>query len=143
LLAEYGSNIPNFVAFTQSQTARHFFAAVEPAYRAARTNTNATAEGFASTEESKYGQRWQAQYGPRQRVTVIRSRNGLSTLTVATSGTVFNSRSLTAESMATQCEQRESSQYLARNRKLDPASRSVEVKRIQNQCRTEQNLPLY
>jgi Domain of unknown function (DUF4124) len=148
LLAEYGSDIPGFVAFTQSLTARRFFAAIEPAYHTGHLMAVTAAPAFAEVEMQKYAERWQAQYGPKiriaTRVVVVGNRYTGVTVTNVTSNYVSptsSNRNVAAEGMATQCEQRESNAYLARSRAVDPATRSIDLKQIQNRCRAEQNLP--
>jgi Domain of unknown function (DUF4124) len=150
LYVEYEYFVPNFVAFTQSATAKRFFTAAEPAYRTSMALSSAAAGEFADSEEFKYAQRWQAAYGPRARgaprvtTVVMRNHYGTGTTTVGAStitGSTYNGRAGTAESMAIQCEQREDSTYNARTpRTTDGNMRAAALKGIQDRCRAEQNL---
>jgi hypothetical protein len=141
LYVEYEFFVPNFAKFTQSATAKRFFAAVEPAYRTGLALISTAAGGFSGREEFKYAERWQANYGPQlrngQRVRVVAMQNRYP----GSSG--FNAQTDSAERMAIQCEQREDSAYYGRNRRSDPTAQAAALKGIQDKCRAEQNLAPY
>jgi Domain of unknown function (DUF4124) len=144
---EYEPDVANFGAFNKGEAARHFFVAVEPAYRTAAALTGVTPEVFADQEAFKYGERWQANYGPPIRIVqssttvVVRNRY---TSTVVTSRTAVPVGGMSPEYMALQCEQREGTAYRARNnRYTDSNAQAAALKSIQDRCRIEQRLAPY
>ncbi len=142
LFAEYEPFLGSFQSFTDSPAAKRFFAAVEPALRTELALSSTATTDFAELEFDRYFQRWHGYYGPMRvstRTTVlIRGR------TVLISHTLI-SRVLpgiqSAEAMAIQCEERESSLYRALHRSADYNSQAAELRQIQNRCRVEQRLP--
>jgi hypothetical protein len=145
LYVEYESYVNAFTAFNQGPLAKHFFVAVEPAYRTASALTSTAANVFGEDEEFKYAQRWQAYYGPPLRAihsstVVVRNYNGT---TIVTSRTPVMTSQSTPEYMALQCEQRESAAYRGRTRYIDANVQAAQLKAIQDRCRAEQNLAPY
>jgi hypothetical protein len=144
LFGEYEASLPSFQAFTDSATAKHFFAAVEPALRTELALSSTATTDFAEQEYDRYLQRWRAMYGPGMRVTTrttiyIRGRMVSISHTVITHPT---SASQSPEAMAIQCEQRENSAYQVTHRFVtNYNARATELKAIQNRCRAEQRLP--
>jgi hypothetical protein len=151
LFNEYEALQSTFAAFGETETAKRFFRAVEPAYRTAAALTSTQANDFAETEADRYAERWQAYYGPQLRsAQTIVVRNGwgpsLNTRTVVTSSSAgsFNARERSAETAALQCEQREANVYRARNQRVaDPNAQVAATKEIQDRCRAEQGLAAY
>jgi Domain of unknown function (DUF4124) len=144
LFTEYEASLPSFQSFTDSVTAKHFFAAVEPALRTELALSSTATTDFAEQEFDRYFQRWRAIYGPGMRVTsrttiYIRGRMVSISHTVITHPT---SASQSPEAMAIQCEQRENSAYQVTHRFVtNYNARATELKAIQNRCRAEQRLP--
>jgi hypothetical protein len=139
LYSEFEAYIPEFVSFTQSALAKHFFQASEPALRTSVALTSTAAGDFADAEFTNYNQRWRAYYGPPARVpgrvtTVVRVGSGG---VVTTRQVVYDSGPGAAEAAAIQCEQRENANYARTHRAPDAQA----LKTIQNTCRHEQNLP--
>ena len=64
LYSEYEAFLLPFQSFTDSATAKHFFAAVEPALRTETALSSTATTDFAEREFDKYAQRWRAIYGP-------------------------------------------------------------------------------
>jgi hypothetical protein len=144
LFNEYEFSLPSFQSFTDSVTAKHFFAAVEPALRTELALSSTATTDFAEQEFDRYFQRWRSIYGPGMRVTsrttiYIRGRMVSISHTVITHPT---SASQSPEAMAIQCEQRENSTYQVTHRFVtNYNARTTELKAIQNRCRAEQRLP--
>jgi hypothetical protein len=142
LFAEYEPYLSSFQTFTDSTTAKRLFVAVEPALRTELALSSTAATDFAELEFDRYFQRWHGYYGPMRvstRTTVlIRGRTVLMSHAVTT-------RVLpgiqSAEAMAIQCEERESSMYRGLHRSADYNSQAAELRQIQNRCRAEQRLP--
>jgi hypothetical protein len=143
LYAEYESYLPAFQSFTDSATAKHFFAAVEPALRTERALSSTATTDFASMEFGKYAQRWRANYGPGIRSST-RTTVSIRGRIVSISQTTLTSRPAagSAEAMALQCEQREYSSYeRAHANSRDFNAQAASFKNIQSRCRAEQRLP--
>jgi hypothetical protein len=68
LYAEYEGALGPLQTFTDSATAKHFFAAVEPAFRTELALSSTATTDFAEQEFDKYAMRWRAVYGPTVRV---------------------------------------------------------------------------
>jgi Domain of unknown function (DUF4124) len=143
LYAEYEAFLPAFQAFTDSPTAKHFFAAVEPAMRTERALSSTATTDFAEMEFDKYAQRWHAIYGPQVRVAarttvVIRGR----TVSISRTANLAVSAAGSPEAMAIQCEQREYARYQsAHAASRDPNAQAAAYSGIQGRCRAEQRLP--
>lgn len=145
LYAEYEHQLPAFETFTRSATAKSFFTEVDPAVRTVAALMSVAGNGFADNEQGKFANRWQSFYGPplrSARTTVSRYGNVVSVSSTNTNA--FNSKARGAESMALQCEQRETAAYNARySRGTDPVTQQNALKDIQDRCRNEQNLASY
>jgi len=143
LFSEYGNFVPAFTAFTQSTTAKHFFAAAEPALRMSAAQSSIAVGVFADTEMSNYGPRWAAFYGPPVRgtgrvTTVVRA----GTMGVVSTRQVnYDGGRVARESAAIQCEQREDANYNRTHPRTSEINSQAALKAIQNTCRGEQNLP--
>jgi hypothetical protein len=142
LYSEYESFLPGFEAFTQSTTAKRFFAACEPALRTSEALSGVEAAEFAEAEQANYEQRWRAFYGPPVRgsgrvTTVVRS--GSSGL-ITTRQTTYDGGQQVRESAALQCEQREDANYSRTHHSPNDPNYQVALKAIQNTCRSEQGL---
>jgi hypothetical protein len=144
LYNEYEAFLPGFAAFTQSKTARRFFAACEPALRTRAALSSVAVNEFADAEEANYLQRWRAYYGPPVRgssrvTTVVRSG---STGVISTRQLLYNDSQPVRESAALQCEQRENAAYARSHRSASSQIDSqATLKALQNDCRREQGLP--
>jgi hypothetical protein len=143
LYAEYETFLPSFQAFTDSATAKHFFADVEPALRTERALSSTATTDFAEMEYKKYVQRWRAIYGPGVRVAsrtsvTIRGRIVLIAHTAQTLVPAAGS----PEAMAIQCEQREYGLYQRSHAtSRDYNAQAAALNGIQSRCRAEQRLP--
>jgi Domain of unknown function (DUF4124) len=143
LFSEYEASLPGFIAFTQSTTAKHFFAAAEPALRMSRAQSSIAAGDFADAELTNYGPRWVAFYGPPVRgsgrvTTVVRAG---SIGVVSTRQVNYDGGRVAREAAAIQCEQREDSNYTRTHPRASEINSQAALKGIQNTCRSEQNLP--
>lgn len=143
LYSEYQASIPGFIAFSESATAKRFFAAAEPALRTDRAQASIAANDFADAEFNNYGPRWMAYYGPPVRgsarvTTVVRAG---SVGVVSTRQVNFDGGRAAAESAAIQCEQRETANYNRTHPRASQINSQAALKDIQNSCRIEQNLP--
>ena len=143
LFAEYEPFLPRFQLFTDSNTAKHFFLAVEPALRTERALSSTATTDFAEQEFDRYVQRWRAIYGPPMRVTTrttISIRGRLVSIAHSTQSTVTAGGS--PERMAIECEQRDAGAYQQAHRNSrDGNAQATDLKAIQNRCRAEQRLP--
>jgi hypothetical protein len=143
LFAEYEPFLPRFQSFTDSNTAKHFFAAVEPAFRTERALSSTATTDFAEQEFDRYVQRWRAIYGPPLRVstrTTISIRGRIVSIAHTTQSTVTAAGS--PERMAIECEQRDDNAYQQVHRNSrDGNAQATDLKAIQNRCRAEQHLP--
>jgi hypothetical protein len=143
LFAEYEPFLPRFQSFTDSNTAKHFFAAVEPSLRTERALSSTATTDFAEQEFDRYVQRWRAIYGPPMRVTTrttITIRGRIVSIAHTTQSTVTAAGS--PERMAIQCEERDDSAYQQAHRNSrDGNAEATDLKAIQNRCRAEQHLP--
>lgn len=141
----YESFLPSFEAFTAAITTKHFYTAVEPAMRTELALSSTATTDFAEQEFDRYFTRWRAYYGPAvwmstRNTILVRGRTIFISHTTVTR-TVGNSGSLSPETMALQCEQREGNTYQATHRAADYNTRSAALKSIQSRCRAEQHLP--
>jgi Domain of unknown function (DUF4124) len=143
LFAEYEPFLPRFQSFTDSNAAKRFFAAVEPALRTERALSSTATTDFAEQEFDRYVQRWRAIYGPPMRVTTrttISIRGRMVSIAHTTQSTVTAAGS--PEFMAIQCEERDDGAYQQAHRNSrDGNAQATELKVIQNRCRAEQHLP--
>ncbi len=142
LFAEYEPYLSSFQAFTDSPTAKRLFVAVEPALRTELALSSTATTDFAELEFDRYFQRWHGFYGPMRvstRTTVLIRGRTVLIAHAMTSRILPGVQS--AEAMAIQCEERESSMYRALHRGADYNSQAAEFRQIQNRCRTEQRLP--
>jgi hypothetical protein len=143
LFAEYEPFLPRFQSFTDSNTAKHFFSAVEPALRTERALSSTATTDFAEQEFDRYVQRWRAIYGPPMRVTTrttISIRGRLVSMAHSPQSTVTAAGS--PERMAIECEQRDDGAYQQAHRNYrDGNAQTTDLKAIQNRCRAEQHLP--
>ena len=143
LYSEYEGFLIPLQTFADSDTAKHFYAAIEPALRTQLALSSTATTDFAEQEFDRYVQRWRAYYGPTVRVTTrttvnIRGRYISYTQTSQTTMTAARS----AENMALQCEQRENNAYQqAHGSVRDYNAQAVAMRAIQNRCRAEQHLP--
>lgn len=143
LYAEYETFLPSFLTFSESTTAKTFFADVEPALRTERALSSTATTDFAEMEYQKYVQRWRAIYGPTVRVatrTSVRIRGRLVLIAHTTQTWVPAAGS--PEAMAIQCEQREYRLYQsAHATSRDYNAQAAALNGIQGRCRAEQHLP--
>ena len=142
LFAEYEPYLTSFQAFTDSPTAKRLFVAVEPALRTELALSSTATTDFAELEFDRYFQRWRGFYGPMRvstRTTVLIRGRTVLIAHAMTSRILPGVQS--AEAMAIQCEERESSMYRVLHRGADYNSQAAEFRQIQNRCRTEQRLP--
>jgi hypothetical protein len=143
LYSEYEGTLGVLQFFSDSATAKHFFVAVEPAFRTELALSSTATTDFAEQEFDRYAMRWRAVYGPTVRVTTrttvaIRGRIvSFQRATLVTPGVAGSS-----EAMALQCEQRDQNTYdQAHRTSQDYNAQAATHKAIQNRCRAEQRLP--
>jgi hypothetical protein len=143
LFTEYETLLPRFQLFTDSITAKHFFAAIEPALRTETALSSTATTDFAEQEFDRYVQRWRAIYGPPMRVT-SRTTNSIRGLIVSIAHTTQSTVSAAGsrERMAIECEQRDDNAYQQTHRNFrDGNAQASDLRAIQNRCRAEQHLP--
>jgi hypothetical protein len=143
LYNEYEAHLAGFETFTQSATAKRFFAACEPALRTSRALSGVAASQFADAEQANYEPRWRAFYGPpvrgSGRVTTVVRTGPISV--ISTHQALYNDSQSARETAAIQCEQRENANFGRTHRSTSDANSQAALKNIQNICRSEQNLP--
>jgi hypothetical protein len=145
MYAEYQAFLAPLQAFADSETARHFYAAIEPALRTELALSSTATTDFAEQEFDRYVQRWRAYYGPGVRVTTrttVNIRGRFISYSQTTQTNNMNIATRSAESMALQCEQREGSAYQQSHGSVrDYNAQALAMKAIQSRCRAEQHLP--
>jgi hypothetical protein len=142
LMYEYGSALSSIQSFTDSDMAKRFFAAVEPAMLNQLWMSSVVTTDFAEQEFDKYLLRWRGYYGPMRTSTsttvVIRGR---TVLVVNAMTTRIRPGVQSPEAMAIQCEQRDGAIYQATHRTADAHAMAAGLRDVQNRCRAEQRLP--
>jgi hypothetical protein len=142
LMYEYGSALSSIQSFTDSDMAKRFFAAVEPAMLNQLSMSSIVTTDFAEQEFDKYLLRWRGYYGPMRTTTsttvVIRGR---TVLVVNATTTRIRPGVQSPEAMAIQCEQRDGAIYQATHRAADAHAMAAGLRDVQNRCRAEQRLP--
>jgi hypothetical protein len=139
---EYGPALASIQSFSDSDMAKRFFAAVDPAMRNQLAMWSTVITDFSEQEFDKYLLRWRGYYGPMRTTTrttvVIRGR---TVLVVNAMTTRIRPGVQSPEAMAIQCEQREGAIYQATHRSADSHALAAGLKDVQNRCRDEQRLP--
>jgi len=142
LMYEYGPALASIQSFSDSDMAKRFFAAVDPAMRNQLAMWSTVTTDFSEQEFDKYLLRWRGYYGPMRTTTrttvVIRGR---TVLVVNAMTTRIRPGVQSPEAMAIQCEQREGAIYQATHRSADSHALAAGLKDVQNRCRDEQRLP--